>query len=713
MVPPIGVTRSQTRIFQFWTVLPSGQPCLLCPRRVTYPKVHTRMQSIFARNFALRSPRFDSETGKRRGFWYSWRALAAGLVLALAAGSGIAVVAVASNADAHVPSTNVTCSTLHVLATWYVASGTNTVEVKIDDVVKTAAPGPETFATTFDQTYNFDPTVAHTYSVVIAAFDWRTFTSTGTTTPCLPPSLSIDIPVCSSVGGTVDFAAVLGNLDASHSYSIALSSPDAGATSIPPTDFTPGSFPAYNYPFTGIVPGHSYTVTVLDKTVNLPASATKQSVGCPHDTGITIVGTECMVAGGSGTLTASVSGLSIGRTYTVTAYDGNNVQIGTESHLTADASGVASVSFSVPPGGTYKAVIVDDAAPSKTSTSPTYSFLPCPHVFAKPTIFIDPCTSTSPPSNAFITYLATGLVPGRQYTLTVTDDATNANLVPPVTFTAASSTYPTNGVPAEINPVNPGNYTVTVTDVLVPSFTQAEKAVVILCPLMPNLAFTPTQCTVPGGTASIVTTVTNFIPGRDYRIGVTLVQGGVVVAPTLVTAPQNGPWVLPPFSTLPPGTGYRISVTDSVVPTVSAFGDISLKVCPGMPGITVQASCNVLGASTATVSLDKLEAGETYTVNIVNASSNKVLGTTTVAGTTPTATAQLKNIPNGNSYTVTIANATNTLTGSASFFLKKCDLPTLAFTGANPIGPGVTGIGFLQLGLAFVGFALVRRRRVA
>jgi hypothetical protein len=287
-------------------------------------------------------------------------------------------------------------------------------------------------------------------------------------------------------------------------------------------------------------------------------------------------------------------------------------------------------------------------------------------------------------------------------------------MVPPVTFTASSSTWPTNGVPAEINPINPGNYTVTVTDVLVPSFTQVEKAVVILCPLMPNLAFTPTQCTVPGGTASILTTVTNFIAGRDYLIGVTLVQGGgVVVAPTLVTAPQNGPWVLAPFSNLPPGAQYRVSVTDSVVPSVSAFGDVSLSVCPGMPGITVQANCNVLGASTVNVSLSKLEASETYTVNIVNAVSNKNVGTAVVPGTTPTATLALKNVPNGNSYVVTVANATNTLTGSANFFLKNCDLPTLAFTGANPVGPAVAGIGFLQLGLAFVGFGLVRRRRTA
>jgi hypothetical protein len=260
--------------------------------------------------------------------------------------------------------------------------------------------------------------------------------------------------------------------------------------------------------------------------------------------------------------------------------------------------------------------------------------------------------------------------------------------------------------------VPPGTYTVFVTDVLLNVFVNSNSATIADCPTMPLLDFTPTQCTVPGGTGSIATSVTTYVPGRAYLVGLTLVQGGAtVVAPTSIVAPASGAWILPPFANLAPGTQYRVTVTDSVVTSVSAYGDISLNPCPGMPTVTVQATCNVLGASTANVNLDKLEATETYTVTITKLSNNTVIGTQTVPGTTATAALQFKNVPNGNQYIVNVSNASNTLTGSVTFFLKDCDLPTLAFTGANPVGPGVAGIVFLQFGLVLVGLGLVAKRR--
>jgi hypothetical protein len=661
----------------------------------------------------MRSARFDSSTGKRRSFWYSWRALAAGLALALVAGGGIAVAAV-STASAHIPTITVTCEGIHVVAEKYNQYDTNTVTVTIDGNAQLGSP--LTFITDFDKFFPF-PTATDgwNYTAEIKTTDATPAYSksvSGTSTPCAPPSiLSIDIPTCTVPGGTTDITASVGGIDTSHAYTIELSSPEAGATNIAAAAFTPGAATG-TYPFPGVAPGHTYTVTVRDTTIpGLSASSSATSIGCPHDAGVDVTAEQCTVPGGNATFDFTATGLVLGRNYTVVLTNLTTSTTAT-THVVGDATGTYFSKFPAAAGATYKASITDDlVGAASTRTTDPKAYLPCPQTFPKPSLLVDPCTSTSPPSNAVLSYLGTGLVPGRQYTVTVTD-AASANLVPPVTFTASSSTYPTNGVAAEIPNIDPGNYTVTVTDLLVPSFTQFEVATIILCPAMPELAFTPTQCTVPGGTASISTAVTNYIAGRTYLVGLTLVQGGaVVVAPTPVVAPASGTWALAAFPNLAPGTQYRVTVTDSVVTSVSASGDVSLKDCPGMPSITVQATCNVLGASTVNVSLDKLTAGETYTVNIVNASTNKNVGTATVPGTSATASLQLKNVPNGNQYTITVANQTNTLTGSASAFIKNCDLPTLAFTGANPVGPAVAGIGFLQFGLVLVGLGLVAKRR--
>lgn len=677
------------------------------------------MQTSSARKLSIRSARFDSSTGKRRGFWYSWRAIAAGLALALVAGGGIAVAAVSSPADAHNRAIDITCLGITVHGDNYNNNGgnnTNTVTVTVDGVQQTDNNGslsPISFDTDYDGFFAFaDPTHSYAYSATIIGWDGYETTKTGNSVVCAPPSiLSIDIPTCTAPGGTTDITANVGGIDTSHSYTIELSSPDAGATNIAAAAFAPGAATG-TYPFPGVAPGHTYTVTVRDTTIpGLSASSSKVSIGCPQDAGVDVTAEQCTVPGGNATFDFTATGLVLGRNYTVVLSD-LTTSTTTTTHIVGDATGSYFSKLPAAGGATYTASITDDlAGATSTKTTKAVVYLPCPQDVPKPSLLVDPCTSTSPPSNAVLSYLATGLVPGRQYTVTVTD-AASANVVPPATFTASSSTYPTNGVAAEIPNINPGNYTVTVTDVLVPTFVQVELATIILCPAMPMLDLTPTQCTVPGGTASINTAVTNYIPGRTYLVGLTLVQGGtVVVAPAPVVAPAVGTWTLPPFPNLAPGSQYRVTVTDSVVTSVSAYGDISLNPCPGMPTVTVQASCNVLGASTANVNLDKLEATETYTVTITKLSNNTVIGTQTVPGTTATAALQFKNVPNGNQYMVNVANANNTLTGSVSFFLKDCDLPTLAFTGANPVGPAVAGVIFLQFGLVLVGLGLVAKRR--
>ena len=695
-------------------------------RRDTYPKVHTRMQTPSARK-SSRSPRFDSTTGLRRRLWFSGRALAAGLALALLAGSGIAVAAVASTAEAHNRTVTVTCVGIHIHGDNYNTNngGKNTVTVTIDGLSQTDANknlSPINFLTGYDGDFRFaDPAHSYAYSAEIIGHDGYQTIEVGVSVPCVAASIHIAIAACTTAGTTLDLTATLGLLDTTHGYKISLTTPDAGGTNVGETLIPVGYTAVGGYIFHGVVPGHVYTATIVDQLTNLSAHVSITSSGCPKDPGIIVSITECTVhgaLGGHGALSVTLSSLSFGRAYTVQVLGAANAVVGT-NHFVADATGGALIALQVAGGGTYTATVIDDVTGvTSTKTSLAVHFLPCPEEPATPILDPTQCTSTNGAANSSISFAASGLVPGRSYQITVSNGTTN--VYDSTKFVAVASIWPTTAAKQVLSNIGLGTYTVAVTDVtdlLLTLVVKSTPATLIACPKLPVLTLTPTQCTVPGGTGSIATTVsaTSYIPGRTYNLGLILVQSGApVVASAPVVAPQSGVWVLPAFANLAPGSQYRVTLTDSVLTAVSAYGDIALAVCPGMPTIMVQANCGLLGASTVNVSLDKLEASQTYTVNIVNASTNKNVGTATVPGTTPTVALQLKNIPNGNPYVVTVANAGNTLTGSASIFLPKCDLPTLAFTGANPVGPAVAGIGFLQLGLIFVGLNLaVRRRRKA
>ncbi|MEP6482415.1 MAG: hypothetical protein ABJA94_10460 [Rhodoglobus sp.] len=667
---------------------------------------------IFTRKSALLTARFDGSTGKRRSFRYGWRAIAAAAVLALLAGSGIAVAAVASAAEAHVPTSDSTCYSLHVNAKWYNTGndgkGINTVVVIIDGQQKTS----QNFATDFDQTYPLNPSVDHSYSVTITGYDWQTYTDTKGTKACAPPSiLNLGVPVCSKAGDVLDLTANLQSLDISHAFTIELSSSDGGTT-VAAQPFTP-SGATYSYAFHSVLPGHNYTVTVVDTTTKQSVNKSALLVGCPKDSGIDVQPTQCSAPGGTSGFGVSLSSLSIGRTYTVSVVNATTNAVLQTKPATGDANGNASLSFDVAAGGKYKATVVDDLAPTVTKTSAPLEYLPCPKTPDIPKIDPTQCTTTDGKPNSSITFSASGLVPGRTYQVTISNGTTN--VFDSGAFVAASSDFAEQTLPFP-----PGTYTVTVADVLLNTYVTSASATLIDCPLLPNLDIQATQCSVPGGTASIALTVSNYVAGRSYTFAVTQNGAPVGTADTLVApaaiavagaaAPTWSP-TLAALNGLPAGLVYRLIVTDTVVPTVMASGDVALTVCPGDPTISVKATCNVFGASTANVGLAQLVAGQNYSVTIVKTSNSTVLSSQTVTGATATAALQFKNVPNGNTYTVNIVNTASTLKGTTTFALAKCDLPTLAFTGANPVGPAVAGIGFLQLGVMLLALSLVVRRR--
>ncbi len=689
------------------------------------------MQTFIARVRAFFAPRYDASTGQRRR--RSLPAVAAGAVLALLLGSGVAVAAT-SSAEAHNWAVNPSCSSLSVNLTSYNTNngGTNTVTVTVDG---TAVLPTQNFSNGFSQVFPLNAAVAHTYSVVVTAHDDPTasknwaFTKTGTTTPCATPTVSLTPSVCTTPGGTTDLVANFANLDQSHTYTVALSS--AGGTNVPAAAFvatgTTGS-----KTFTGLAPGFSYTVTIVDTTSTLNGSASVYAVGCPQDSALQVAATECTVSGGSAQFAVTASSLVNGRSYTIELFNtvGNVKQ--DSATFTADASGTTVRTFAVPPSGSYYAVITDDAAGS-SKTSSTITFLPCPGTPGQPVLTVTECDAVPGTGGGAIAFAVvggtidvsvTGLVPGRTYDIVV-KDASNVEVHSQKNYTAASSTY-TVSLPA----IAAGVYTATVTDVLVPSYTSSQQATMLPCPTYDTtISLSPTECTEPGQTVQLSATIADYAVGRSYTVA--LLQGGVQVGATKTFNSATGTPQTVTFTGLTPGLEYLVRVTDdNSVPLVTASESVTLESCPGLPTIKLTpGTCSILGVTDINIALSDLEVGKEYVVSLTTTSDGKPvpgLADRTFTATLTTATGTFAQVPFENKYTVTVTNkSTPAISASVQIDLPRCDLPTfplppeeppfdlptLALTGSGPAGQTViAGVLLLQLGLALVGVALLRRR---
>jgi hypothetical protein len=652
------------------------------------------------RRRGIRFARFDSATGRPRR---RWTALAAGIALALFAGSGIAVAAV-NAAEAHVPDITVNCSGVQVVATMYNPGVVNTVSVTIGDTTVT-----RTFGEEFRETFTFpDPSVATSYSATIDGGDggnnnteWD-LTKSGVSEPCSTPKIQVSATQCDKPGQSSVVTALLSGLDAAHGHVVELTS--NGGTSAGPDRVNPNT-PSFQWT---VEPGFTYTATIRDTVTNLSAQATVLAVGCPEDPTMQVWGDECSAPKSNGKFNATVSDLVVGRDYTLALVTvGGGSQIVASFEATSDTF---SGSFDAPPSGSYFLTVSDDVT-GATKQSATLKFLPCPDKPGDPTLNIVQCSATDGTSNASITATVEKLIPGRSYTITVVTGATTV-YTESLPF-VASSTWS-----KKLENLAPGTYTVTATDVSDPKVTgysSTATTVLVLCPKQQDVALSATECSVPGGKGDLIATVTNFVPGRTYSI--VLTQSGLPVAGQPVsedfTPVDTTPQVFD-YVGLAPDLTYRVVVTDTAEPTVLAAGDWTLKPCPGNPELAITpAECSLLGSSTVTVTASKLLSGQTYTVSVVYTSTGlPVSGAPDklITGDPASQTLAFKNLPNGRDYTLTIVNANQTLKASGNIFLETCDLPTLAYTGASTMTPSLAGIGFLQFGLVLVGISLVRRR---
>jgi hypothetical protein len=661
-------------------------------------------------------PRFDAATGHRRR--WSFRAVAAAIAIAMISGGGIAVASV-SAAQAHNADYTTTCSGVTVHAWSYEPSGnqpgeTNTITFQVD-----SAP-VETFSFEVNATKTFlfpNSTEEHTYSITVNAWNDPTNTSWNKkwlnlkSTPCVPPGIiSLSATKCNVVNGSSNLTATFDKLVAGRAYSLTLASTIPSSSTV---IFTPTQV-SQQYNWSNLTPGKSYTVTITDTTNHeLSATATVAIVGCPEQSGIQVSTTQCTAPGQTGILTVTGLQLVAGREYRIDLLNSADVVVDSVT-FTADGSGQFTKAFAATPLGTFYATVTDTAASQLVSTSNVSTLLPCPKTPAAPTLALTQCTSTNE-TNGAIGITLGDLVPGRQYTLSVTDSS-NATVFTE-TFLAAAST-----LTKSLSALPSGTYTATVTDVLVPAFHSSSQAVLIPCPMQPEIDVSVTECGVPGGTSQIKATVTHFIAGRTYTISLTR-AGQPVIGPNNLVAPAGPSWALPTFALLDPGEVYRVIVTDTLVPSVKAAADIAVSACPGDPRIVVtKGTCSILGISTLHVEVANLLAGETYTLSIVVTATGKPVPgvpSQSVPGGVSTASLDLQNVPNGAVYTITIENQQKTLSASAQVLLEECDLPTLplppdlptlALTGADGSATWLSGIAFIQLGLVLLGLGFVRRR---
>ncbi|EAR24753.1 RTX toxins and related Ca2+-binding protein [marine actinobacterium PHSC20C1] len=682
---------------------------------------------------ANRTPRFDKSTGqpRKRGLLRDTRGIAAVVALALVVGSGLAVVSVSSAAEAHTPSIKVTCEGVTVTGLYYEASGSgegqqNLIKFQLQGGEQQVVP----FSKNATQYFAFpNSTQAHTFTASVTAWNNPTHTSwnrtwTKTSTPCVSQSIiDVTAPRCDVPGGSTDITATFKDLVAERSYEVTLA---GGAGGTKTATYTPKQTTG-SYTWAGTAAGPTYTVTITDKTNrDLTASKTVQSVACPELSGIAIVPTECTVPGESAAIKVNVSDLVIGREYRIDVVNAGSDAI-VDSHTFIANATTGAYNSAATPSASYYVTVVDtsesNATPLKSSV---HAFLPCPEAITKPTVTATQCDVVSTDAQGEVTVAVEGLVPGRTYNIVVTDGAKNA------VFTNSGFVATTDRFDVELSELAEGTYTVTVTDALVPSYTASTSATIVPCATNDTtIELAAEQCTVPGGAAAITATVSNFAVGRDYTV--TLMLNNVAVGAAQKLDSSTGDAQKFTFAGLEPANTYRVIVTDTKSsPTVTAAADTYLAACPGNPVVMVtQAECNVLGASTISISAKDLVVGQTYTVTVVTKSTgDAVAGVApiTFEADKPTRTLDVTNVPNGETYTVSIVNADKTLSAEGDITLEVCDLPTfplppeeppatielptLAFTGSSTIAPTLAGLGFLQLGLVLVGFSIARRRSV-
>ncbi len=665
---------------------------------------------------------FDAETGSRRPRWV---AFLSGLLVLLLAVAG-AVVGV-SAASAHDKDYGVSCFGLKVVLTNYNTTHANTVSIVIDGVERVPDAKRADFGANYTFETTWDPSVDHTYSIVVDGWDGYDMEVKPTTQKaCAKPTVGLTATQCNTTGG-------LTTLTATFSGFASYTSPKQGYPSFAPAyraELLRGGVvvasqdnvqndPDGTIVWTGQTPGATFTLVVKAVgagNAGLSASIDAKAVACPELKDFAATAQQCDSPTGNNSTISVHATVTAGRAYTV-VLNHNGAAIQTQNVPATNTATTIDLVFPVAENLQNLQVVMTDTAaaagdPNRLRESNILNTNPCPK-FA--TIAVDPSVCTTVGGPLTLTVDIDNLVIGRSYTIAV--DGVVQETLTKVAVTAIAD---------RVYAVVAGSHTVTVTDVDAPAATKTSDPVLVAaCPTLPGVGITPVQCTVPGGTAEITATFSGLSIGRSYEVTITE-NGNAMGAYPAVTIDSTT--TSKTYANLQPGAVYVVTVVDKGAPGVKGAASQTLKPCPDTPTITVTPQCELISNTTYYgVNLDKLQGGQQYIVTIKDDKNVDAAPPVTVTGGAG-GLAPTFQVPNGKYYTVSVTHATiAAITSSVSVYAAVCDLPTfplppelptLALTGAGDTTmPMLGALGLVQFGVALLALAAMLqfapRRRVA
>jgi hypothetical protein len=257
----------------------------------------------------------------------------------------------------------------------------------------------------------------------------------------------------------------------------------------------------------------SHTVTVTDEGAPAATVTTEAFMveACPTDPGITFQVAECSEPGGTGTITATFTGLGVGREYTVTITgDGNSVP-GHTAPLAVTSASSPTVYGNLDPSVAYTVTIVDKLAPDVLDAN-TVTLEACPMT---PQISLTlECLLFD--GESLITGTIDDLEPGAEYLVEIEDDSVapivaggvgGGAAVTLANAPVASQKVTGGAAPSTVTFQVPNNlnYTMTVTSLTNSAITNSAQIFAAICdlptfplpPELPTLALTGADTTLP------------------------------------------------------------------------------------------------------------------------------------------------------------------------------------------------------------------------
>jgi len=375
--------------------------------------------------------------------------------------------------------------------------------------------------------------VGRSYTVTANNAAWQSFTADATEVSFVYPSASTGATVSFRVSDRADYSLT------AKASATSLPCPGVGDIALQLTQCTvPGGTAGLTIHSDAFVPGQGYKVTTdsgyvgtpvasAGKTLTVPLTVTGDTARnvivsvwfgsnassirtagatlqpCPSGTlSIAVNAQACSVDDTTRTASITVTGLVPNRSYQVSV-DGQ--PFGPAFSATSATQTLNDV-FDHVAFGTHSVSITDTASPTSTASAP-FDAAACPTT-PKITTHLDPCTV--PGGSGTITATVAGLTPGRDYTVTVTDNGQPVpNQQPQVINDATATTKDLifSGL------AEGGVYTIVVVDQGDERATATTTVQVGDCPPMPEVGGVSITC-LAGATPTLIVTMSDLTPGQ-------------------------------------------------------------------------------------------------------------------------------------------------------------------------------------------------------